>query len=171
MSRFALLTLLLLSTGCAVSPTRIETSWRDPTFAGPGLERVAVLALFDTEAESRNFESEAVMQLRERNVEAVAGRSILDLDIRYSQEQMERELMGADVDGLLIFRLIAVDERQVYRRPTEYLRGMPPGVVWGDPFYWYYYPHWNYYWHWRSTLDVTRSRGYWSEYSYVIVES
>src|SRR5690606_8313697 len=69
------------------------------------------------------------------------------------------------------FRLIAVDERQVYRRPTEYLSVMPPGIVWGDPFYWYYYPHWHYYWHWRSSWAVTRSPGYWDEYTYVIVES
>lgn len=70
-----------------------------------------------------------------------------------------------------IFRLIAVDERQVYRQPTEFLPPMPPGIMWGDPFYWYYYPHWHYYWHWRSSWAVTRSRGYWEEYTYVIVES
>src|SRR5690606_4911064 len=88
-----------------------------------------------------------------------------------TREEMERELGSANADGLLIFRLIAVDERQVYRPPTEYLPAMPPGIIWGDPFYWYYYPHWHYYWHWRSSWAVTRSRGYWEEYTYVIVES
>jgi len=154
-----------------VSPTRIESSWQDPTFTGSGLERIAVLALFDTEAESRSFETEAVTRLLESGVDAIAGYSLLDPGIRYTQEEMERELMSADVDGLLIFRLIAVDERQVYRRPTDYLSAMPPGIVLGDPFYWYYYPHPHYYWHWRSSWAVTRNRGYWEEYTYVIVES
>ena len=55
-----------------------------------------------------------------------------------------------------MFRLIAVDERQRYREPTPYLR-VPRSVIWGDPYYWYYYPSWNYYWYWRSSLDVGRS--------------
>ena len=163
--------LIVLASGCAINPTRIESSWSDPTFAGPGFERVAVLALFDTEAESRSFEREAVAALAERGIDAVAGRTILEPDIDYSQPEMERALMSADVEGLLIFRLIAVDERQVYRPPTPYLRSMPPGIIWGDPFYWYYYPHWHYYWHWRSSWAVTRSPGYWEEYTYVTVES
>lgn len=172
MSRpIALTTFALLTAGCAVSPTRIESSWRDPTFTGQGFERIAVLALFDTEADSRNFETTAAAQLLDRGIDAVAGHTLLDPSVRYTQEEMERELMSADVDGLLIFRLIAVDERQVYRQPTEFLPPMPPGIMWGDPFYWYYYPHWHYYWHWRSSWAVTRSRGYWEEYTYVIVES
>lgn len=162
---------VLLAAGCAVSQTRIESSWLDPTLEDPGFERIAVLALFDTESESRNFETEAVSQLLDRDVYAIAGHTLLDPNVRYTQEEMERELLNADVDGLLIYRLIAVDERQVYRRPDPYLPRMPPGIVWSDPFYWYYYPHWNYYWHWRSSWAVTRSRGYWQEYTYVIVES
>jgi len=162
---------LLFASGCAISPTRIHSSWSDPTFTGPGFGRVAVLALFDTEAESRSFEREAVVELTERGVDAIPGRTIIEPDIDATQEQMERALASADVEGLLIFRLIAVDERQVYRPPTAYLRSMPPGIVWGDPFYWYYYPHWHYYWHWRSSLAVTSSPGYWEEYTYVTVES
>lgn len=152
-------------------PTRVESTWRDPTFEGPSFERVAVLALFDTAAESRNFETQAVALLDGRGVDALAGHEILAPDVRYTQQEMEQELMGADVDALLIYRLIAIDERLVYRRPTEFMRPMPPGIIWGDPFYWYYYPHWNYYWHWRSSWDVTRSPGYWQEYTYVTVES
>lgn len=156
---------------CASVPTRVESTWLDPTYEGDGFERVAVLALFDTTAESRNFEERAVALLEESGVDAVAGHSILAPDVRYSQEDMERELMGAEVEGLLIYRLIAIDERRVYRRPGPYLSGVPRDVMWGDPFYWYYYPQWHYYWHWRSSYAVTRSPGYWSEYTFVTVES
>lgn len=157
--------------GCTLTPTRIESSWYDPSFDGAPFERVAVLALFDTAAESRNFETLAVENLRNRGVDAIPGHEILAPDVRYSQEEMENELREADVEGVLIFRLIAMDERRVYQPPTEYVSAMPPGVVWADPFYWYYYPQWNYYWHWRSTWTVTRSPGYWQEYTYVTVES
>src|SRR5690606_27716162 len=122
---------------CAVNPTEIESTWADPTFTGPGFERVTVLALFDTEAESRSFEDEVVASLGEHGVQAIPGRSILEPDIEHTREEMERALRSADVDALLIFRLIAVDERRVYRQPTPYLPPMPPGVIWGDPFYWY----------------------------------
>ena len=161
----------VLAAACTAVPTRIESSWHDATYAGEPFERVAVLALFDTAAESRSFETQAVDLLGARGVQAVAGHTILAPDVRHSQEEMERELLAADVDAVLIFRLIAMDERRVYRPPTEYLSSMPPGIVWGDPFYWYYYPQWNYYWHWRSSWTVTRSPGYWQEYTYVTVES
>jgi hypothetical protein len=88
----------------------------------------------------------------------------------HEQDELRDELAKADVDGILIYRLIAVDERNVYRNPTPYLH-VPGALIWGDPYYWYYYPRWDYYWHWRSTWDVTRSPDYWEPRAYVIVES
>lgn len=165
-----LLAVTLLA-ACSIAPTRIESSWTDATFMGPPFERIAVLALFDTVTESRNFESRAAQLLSEQGVEVVEGHSFLEPGVDYDRDEMEQQLMAADVDGILIYRLIAVDERRVYRPPTAYLRNTPRSVMWGDPFYWYYYPNWNYYWHWRSSLDVVRAPGYWEEYTYVIVES
>ncbi|HEU4616763.1 MAG TPA: hypothetical protein VFV10_01925 [Gammaproteobacteria bacterium] len=157
--------------GCAANPTRFSSTWQDPTYSGPPLEPVVVLALFDTEAESRNFETRATDLLKQRGVRAVAGHSVLEPGQEYTQEQMEDRLKQADAGGVLIFRLIAVDERQRYRNPSPYLRPFPPGVVWGDPFYWYYYPHWNYYWYWRSSLEVTGAPGYWEQATYYVIES
>jgi hypothetical protein len=51
------------------------------------------------------------------------------------------------------------------------MRGFPPGVIWGDPYYWYYYPHSNYYWYWRSSLEVTAAPGYWQSATYYVIES
>jgi hypothetical protein len=88
----------------------------------------------------------------------------------YEQDELRAELADADVDGILIYRLIAVDERDVYRNPSAFLN-MPGEAVSGDPYYWYYYPRSDYYSHWRSTWDVTRSPAYWEPLAYVIVES
>lgn len=157
--------------GCVAAPTRFSSTWVDATYEGGALEPVVVLALFDTEAESRNFETRATDLLKMEGVRAVPGHSVLEPGREYTQQQMEQKLREADVGGVLIFRLIAVDERKRYRNPTLYMRGFPPGVIWGDPYYWYYYPQWNYYWYWRSTFEVTNAPGYWQSATYYVIET
>jgi hypothetical protein len=154
--------------GC--SATTIQSTWSDPTFAREPFQRLAVVALFDTVAESRTFEQRAAGELEQRGVDAAASYTLLGDDRMLEQDELRQELAAAGVDAILIYRLIAVDERNVYRNPTPYL-AVPPAMVWGDAYYWYYYPRWEYYWHWRSTWDVTRSRDYWEPLAYVIVAS
>jgi hypothetical protein len=155
--------------GCATSTT-IRSTWTDPTFSSAPFGRVAVVALFDSTAESRTFEQSAARALEDRGVGAVPAYMIVNDERMYDEAELREQLAAADVDGILIYRLIAVDERRVYRDPGPYIR-VPPGLMFGDPYYWYYYPRWNYYWHWRSTFDVTRSPEYWQPLTYVIVES
>jgi hypothetical protein len=158
----------LLAAGCS-SLTTIESSWKDPTYSREPFERVAVVALFDSTAESRQFEENAAQALEARGIEAVRGYTLLD-DRMYEQEELRAKLSESNVDGILIYRLIAVDEQDIYRAPTPYLN-VPPGVLGDDPYYWYYYPSSQYYWYWRSSLDVTSADGYWEELSFVVVES
>ena len=154
--------------GCA-TPTTIQSSWVDPTFDRGPFHRVAVVALFDTDSESRSFEEQAARALEERGVDAVEAYSIVGDERMLEQDELRAKLADADVDGILIYRLIAVDERQLYRQPTPYLH--MPGGFRGDPFYWYYYPRRDYYSYWRSTWDVTHAPGYWERHSFVVVES
>ena len=152
-------------------PTTIESSWLDPTFdRSEPFDRIAVVALFDTAAESRTFEQNAARALEERGVQAIEAYSIVDDERMLEQDELRSKLAEANADGILIYRLIAVDERQIYRAPTPYLH-VPPAIMRGDPFYWYYYPSWDYYWYWRSSWDVTRSPGYWEPHSFVVIES
>jgi hypothetical protein len=164
----ALAPVVLALAACA-SQTMIQSSWKDPAYEGGPFERVAVVALFDTAAESRTFEQHAADELADRGVSVVQGHTILE-DKMYEQDEMRARLANAGVDAILISRLIAVDERQVYRPPTPFLH-VPPGVMFGDPFYWYYGPPPSYYWDWRSTYSVTHSPGYWEQYSYLVVET
>ncbi len=168
--KLRIMTAFLALTVAGCTATTIQSTWSDPTFTREPFERIAVVALFDTAAESRTFEESATRELEGRGVDAVAAYSILGDDRMREQDELRAELAEADVDAILIHRLIAVDERNVYRNPTPYLR-VPNGIMWGDPYYWYYYPPWQYYWNWRSTWDVTRSPGYWEPLAYVVVES
>ncbi len=155
--------------GCA-TPTTIQSSWVDPTFERSPFHRVAVVALFDTDSESRSFEQQAARALEDRRVDAVEAYSIVGDEHMLDQNELHAKLADANVDGIPICRLIAVDERQYYRQPTPYLH-MPGGFIHGDPFYWYYYPRPDYYSYWRSTWDVTHAPGYWEPHSFVVVES
>jgi hypothetical protein len=111
--------------------------------------------------------------LGEHGVETVPAHEILSAaEIRQLDESQIRErLTTADLDGVLIVRLIAVDERREYQLPTAYLGNVPPGIIGGDPFFWYYSPSSSYYWFWRSSADVTASPGYWIEQDFLIAES
>jgi hypothetical protein len=167
--RVALVIALGTLFGC-VTPTTIQSSWVDPTFNRGPFHRVAVVALFDTDSESRSFEEEAAHALEDHGANAVEAYTIVGDEHMLEQSELRAKLAEADVDAILIFRLIAVDERQYYRPPTPYLH-MPGGTIRGDPFYWYYYPRPDFYSYWRSTWDVTHSPDYWQSHSFVVVES
>lgn len=165
---------VLLLAACA-SRTTIQSRWTDDAYAGPPLDKLAVVALFDTRAESLSFETSAAEYLAAQGVEIVAGHSLLRAgDSQMLDEHDVRERIAAtNVDGLLIFRLIAVDERREYQVPTPYLRNLPPGIVTDDPSSWYYSPNLNssFYWYWRASADVTAAPGYWIEQSFVVAET
>jgi hypothetical protein len=164
-----LLVLGSLFFGCA-APTTFESTWVDPTFTREPFRRVAVVALFDTESDSRAFEQEAARALEDHGTEAVEANSVVGDEHMLDQTALRAKLADANVDGILIYRLIAVDERQYYRPPTPFLH-VPRGVIGGDPYYWNYHPRSDYYWYWRSTWDVTHSPGHWEPHSFVVVES
>lgn len=157
--------------GCAATGprTEIESTWTDATYADGGFERVAVLANFDTQVESRVFEENVARALEARGVTAIEGRRVVEDGRRYSEEALELQLSEVDADGILILKLIAVEEDLTYRRP--YAGALPPDMVFGDPYFWYYYPHWSYYSYWRSARGVVRAPGYWEEVRHVIVEA
>jgi hypothetical protein len=165
----------MLLAACAASRTTIQSQWADETYVGPPLDRLAVVALFDTRAESLSFEQAATDYLATRGVEIVPGHSLLTPeDVRTLDEAEVRNRVAAtDVDGLLIFRLIAVDERRGYQAPTPYLLHFPPDVAAADLSSWYYTPSptSSFYWFWRSSADVTTAPGYWIEQTFVVAET
>lgn len=173
MIRIVLMVAACATAGCAAMGPRTEfdSTWQDPTYADGGFDRIAVLANFRTESDSRNFEDAVALELERRGVMAIKGRSFLDNGGRYTEDELEAQLRDVAADGVLLFKLIAVDEDLKYVRPQEYLDGVPRRFIYGDPNFWYYHPHWTYYPYWRSSFDVARSSAYWRRYRYVVVET
>jgi hypothetical protein len=163
----------ILLSACVASRTTIQSSWADIAYSGPPLDRVAVVALFETRADSLAFERSASDYLATHGVETVPAHELLtpaQTQVLDETELRER-LTATEVDGVLIFRLIAVDERREYQIPTPYLLNVPPEMMNGDPPSWYHQPSSSYYWYWRSSADVTGSPGYWIEQSFLVAET
>ena len=171
--KLPIIAVCVLLSGCVAGRTTIQSSWADDGYSGPPLDRLAVVALFETRAESLSFEESAAEYFAMHGVETVPGHELLTPEETRTLDETEvRERVAAtDVDGLLIVRLIAVDERREYLAPTPYLSNVPNEVANGDARSWYYGPTSDYYWFWLSSADVTGAPGYWLEQSFVVAET
>ena len=168
-----LLSACALLAACVAGRTTIESAWSDDSYSGPPLGRLAVVALFETRADSLSFERSAADYLAAQGVEIVAGHELLQPGQTQTldEERVRARIAETDVDGLLIFRLIALDERREYLTPNQYLLNVPPEVIGGDPTSWYYQRSSDFYWYWRSSADVIAAPGYWLEQTYVVAET
>jgi hypothetical protein len=163
----------LLLTACVAGRTTIQSSWADATYSGAPLDRLAVVALFETRADSLAFEENAADYLAAYGVEIVPGHSLLSPEKTQTlrESEVRERIAGTDVDGVLIFRLIAVDERREYQVPTPYLLNVPPAVIAGDPASSYSHPSSSDDGYRRSSADVTAATGYWIEQTFVVAET
>lgn len=171
--KLSIISSCVLLAACVSGRTTIQSSWSDDAYSGPPLNRLAVVALFETRADSLSFERGAAEYLATQGVEIVAGHELLAPDQTQSldEQQVRERIAATDVDGLLIFRLIAVDERREYLEPTPYLLNVPPEVGSGAASSWYYGRNSDFYSFWRSSADVTAAPGYWLEQTFVVAET
>jgi hypothetical protein len=156
-----------LLSACAASRTTIQSSWTDAEYAGPPLDRIAVVALFDTRADSLAFERNAADFLESLKVATVPAHELLTPaeTLTLDEEQIRERLAATDVDGILIFRLVAIDERREYQAPTP---NAPSEVTSGNAFSWYYRPSQN-----DPTVSSPSadSQGYWIEQDFLVAET
>ena len=152
----------LLLSGCAASRTTIQSSWTDAAYSGPPLDRIAVVALFDTRADSLAFERSATDYFAMHGVATVPAHELLTPTATQTLDEAEirDRLAATNVDGILIFRLLAVDERHEYQLPGPYppnapSNGMNDGAYSSSP----------------TAASTTGSQGYWIEQDFVVAET
>ncbi len=169
-SRYKLLLLscVLWLSACAAT-TSIESSWMDASFDKKPFKNIAVVALFNGKAESRQFEAQAVTALEQQGVTAEQGHVFLTDGKKYSHKEMEKALSKVGADGILIFKLIAVDENDTYIPPTVFAAEGPYDYDW--PYYDYYHPYPLYYNYFDSARQVTATPGYWQDTKSYVIET
>jgi hypothetical protein len=120
--------------GCA--PTQLVSSWQDPRFSGPPLQKIMVIGVTKQAGIRRTFEDEFVKQLQAKGVQAVQGYTLIPEDGEVPKERVAQAVKESGVEGVLITRLVKV-ERQSQVYPGTYA-GAP-----GAGFYGYYSASWN----------------------------
>ena len=154
---------VILSSGCAASRTTIQSSWTDSAYAGPPLDRVAVVALFDTRADSLAFERSASDYFAMRGVATVPAHELLTPAAieRLDETEIRERLAATDVDGVLIFRLVDIDQRREYQVPGAYPPNAPSDGVSGSGLSPLPSP----------STPVNGPQGYWIEQDFVVAET
>ncbi|MEO8347093.1 MAG: hypothetical protein ABI607_15505 [Betaproteobacteria bacterium] len=121
-----LVTPLLLA---ACQSTTINSAWFDPTFKGPPMTKIDVIAMGTNLSSRRVFEDIFAQQLRAVGVEGVAGWTVIPDEARGAQGQFTDAVAKTGAQGLLVVRLLGVDTR------TQVSTTMTPGpaMMWGGP--------------------------------------
>ena len=150
--------------GCtAASRTTIQSSWTDAAYAGPPLDRVAVVALFDTRADSLAFERSATDYLAMRGAATVPAHELLTPAAieKLDETEIRERLAATNVDGVLVFRLVDIDQRREYQVSGPYPPSTPLDAVNRNASASLS----------SSSTPVNGSQGYWIEQDFLVAET
>jgi hypothetical protein len=136
---------VLASIACATKTT-LSNVWRSESYPSGTMQRVFVIGVAQNEANRRSFEDAFAAALALQNVDAVASYALLPGSERLSRASIENTISGRGFQGVLVTRLLGVDEQTTYVPPSTYVR---PGYY-GRGMYGYY----------GSSWDVVHSPGY-----------
>jgi hypothetical protein len=153
----------LMSLSSCGTQSRIETTWELPAYTAKPFSKLGVIAVMKSSDESKLFESAAIPKFSAAGVQAVPGFSFLGTDSVLSKDEMEKRVAATGADGVLIFKLIAVDKTKTYVPPTDFVvAGAANPDWWNDRLYGYYAPYPYHYWgYWYPAVQVVRQPGYW----------
>ena len=136
---------LLVGVACGTKTT-LSNLWRSESWAGGGMQRILVIGVAETTAVRRSFEDAFATALEERKVDVVPSYELLPGNDRLSKESIEAAIAGRGIEGVVVTRLIEVDEQTTYVPPASYARSN----YYGSGLYGYY----------GRTWDVVHTPGY-----------
>jgi hypothetical protein len=140
--------LAFLSISCATQ-TEISSEWKSPEYAGGPMHKILVVAVAETPLGRREYEDRFAEALRGSGAEAVSSYQILPGDERLTKEELEDAIRGEGFDGVIVSRLLGVDEETTYVPPTTEV--VPSSMGYGRRGYYGYY---------GRGYDVVRTPGY-----------
>jgi len=135
-----------LIVGCA--STKLTSTWRDPAIGPVQFRKVAGIALTADPTVRRIAEDEFVRAVGP--AQGIAGYTLIPDEELRDRDKARARLEAAGVDGAVVYRLAAVEERERWVPPTTY------GSMWG-------------YWGWAGPMVY--EPGYLTSDQYVQVET
>lgn len=153
--------------------TTLDTSWSIPQSPSARVHKLVVLSVLKNPGESRAFESSVVSEFSRSGVRAIPGFTLIPRDSTVSREQMENLVRASGADGVLILRMLAVNDASTYVMPTAYVvTGTRHPAWWTDRYWGYYHPYPHHYWgQYYTTTQVVWARGYWEKSFTHVIES
>jgi hypothetical protein len=124
------LALLLAGVGTGCATTQIESTWKDPSFAGPPFKKLMVLGISRQATPRRVFEDTFVAELVAQGVQAVPGHVHLPQDGPPEREAAVKAVRAAGVDGVIVTRLVARESevRRDWQPMLLPMRTLEPGL-------------------------------------------
>jgi hypothetical protein len=155
---------IVLGLGACSTATVFETSYESPDSHNVPFHKLAVIGIMRNQSESQAFELGVVQRLEKGHVDAVPGFTVLGSDAKLPEPEMEKRVESTGADGVLIFRVIALDRKRSYVPPTTYTApDSPYAYWWRDPYWGYYHPYPYHYWgYWYPSMQVVATPGYWT---------
>ncbi|MBW1756997.1 MAG: hypothetical protein JRJ80_12615 [Deltaproteobacteria bacterium] len=118
---------------CSKTKTSIPLSWRNPSVEHTVFKKLLVIGIGEDDGGRRLFEDTFAKALAERGTSAQASWGLLPQTTQLTEERGAIE--GGNFDGVLITRLLSVDQNQEYVPPSTYT---VPTSYHGYGYYGYY---------------------------------
>jgi len=132
---------------CNKTQTSIPLSWRNPAITQAAFTKLFVIGVGEDDGGRRLFEDTFAKALSEQGSAAQASWGVLPQSTQLTEEQIRGAVEGGNFDGVLITRLLGVDQDKEYVPPSTYT---VPGNYHGYGYYGYY----------GASYDVVHQPGY-----------
>lgn len=120
---------------CSKTKTSIPLSWRNPTVEQTSFKKLFVIGVGENDGGRRLFEDTFAKSLAGQGSAAQASWGVLPQSTQLTEEQIRGAIEGGDFDGVLITRLLGVDQSEQYVPPSTHT---VPTSYHGYGYYGYY---------------------------------
>ncbi len=140
---------------CSTGP-KLVNMWYDNEYQGAQLQNFVIVGVSNEEGRRRLFEDTFAATMQQRGIETTPSYKLFEGVGKLDQEQLQQMVAAAGADGVLVTRLVAVDQKASYQ----------PGYTTAAPGYYY-----NFYGYYDHAYGAVSTPGYVYEYEVVRLET
>ena len=100
--------------------TKIPNVWRNPAHEGNAYQRIYVIGVGENQVNRRLFEDRFAAALSDKGAVASPSYVTLPQSERLTEEQVRRAIEGGGYDGVIVTRMLGVEEKTEYVPPRTY---------------------------------------------------